>query len=86
MHSESRPRRDILDTFFPWLTLGLSAIIVANVLSFIYLASNPLVRSDGWYFLDVLVRKAVNGTLVFSDLFVKQSQLDHAQPLRRLVC
>jgi hypothetical protein len=85
MISGSRLRRRGLGTFVPWLTLSLAAIAAGNVLAFVFVAGNPLVSSDGWYFLDAFVRKAVDGTLSFSDLFEKRSQLDHAKPLHKII-
>ncbi len=42
-------------------------------------------QSDAWYFLDVFLRKAIDGHLSFTDFFVKRAGADHAQPLFKLV-
>src|SRR3546814_14806596 len=46
--------------------------------------ANPLVASDGWAFVDGVVRKAAEGNFEWQDLFFKRGALDHSQPLRKL--
>lgn len=71
-----------LAAILAWLMVILCAL---NTLYFIIRAANPLIEADGWYFLDVFVRKAIHGTLRFSDFFVKRNFDDHAQPLFKLL-
>ncbi|KGI78507.1 hypothetical protein [Oleiagrimonas soli] len=61
------------------------AAVAANTLAYIVMFSNPVIRSDAWYFLDVFVRKALDGTLRLGDFFVQRGGMDHAQPLRKLI-
>lgn len=62
------------------LALAIAALI--NVLYFIVKgAASPVLQADDWYFLDVFVRKAIEGNLSFADFFVKRNGIDHAQPL-----
>jgi len=56
-----------------------------NVGFFTRWASDPVIRSDAWYFLDVFVSKAIDGTLGMADFFVKRHGVDHAQPANKLV-
>lgn len=65
-----------------WLVL---AVAFANVTAFVVSYSNPVISSDAWYFLDVFVRKALDGTLTLGDYFARRVGLDHAQPLRKLI-
>ncbi|RAP58431.1 hypothetical protein [Oleiagrimonas sp. MCCC 1A03011] len=65
-----------------WL---IFAAVAANTLAYIVMFSNPVIRSDAWYFLDVFVRKALDGTLRLGDFFVQRGGMDHAQPLRKLI-
>ncbi|GAB2555943.1 hypothetical protein GCM10027065_28310 [Rhodanobacter koreensis] len=65
-----------------WLFVVLAAL---NALHFVLRASNPVIEADAWYFLDVFLRKAINGSLVLADFFVKRSADDHAQPLFKLL-
>lgn len=58
---------------------------LANVLYFISLAASPLIRDDGWFFLDSFYRPIVERGLQLSDFFVKRSISDHAQPLNKLL-
>src|SRR3546814_7478672 len=46
--------------------------------------ANPLVASDGWAFVDGVVRKAAEGNFEWQDLLFKRGALDHSQPLRKL--
>lgn len=59
--------------------------VIANMAAFVLLYSNAVIISDAWYFLDVFIRKALDGTLRFSDFFVYRRGLDHAQPLRKFI-
>ena len=65
--------------------LGLLVAVAVNALLYAAKAANPLIASDGWYFLDAIVRKAALGDLVPGDLFLKRGALDHSQPLRKLI-
>lgn len=67
---------------FSWLVLFA---LVVNTLAYVLSASSPLLISDAWYFLDVFIRKALDHTLHLADFFVKRSNYDHAQPLRKLI-
>lgn len=73
------------DTLVQGLFLGLLVLIAANSLLYAIQAANPLVASDGWHFVDSIVRKAAAGELSVGDLFAKRSALDHSQPLRKLI-
>lgn len=68
---------------------GLASIFVMvaalNALYFVLRVSNPVIQADAWYFLDVFLRKAINGSLGLADFFVKRSADDHAQPLFKLL-
>lgn len=61
------------------------AFVIADVFAYVLVASDPLIVQDAWYFLDVFVRQALNGTLGVTDFFVKRGNFDHAQPLRKLI-
>lgn len=52
---------------------------------FVARCADPVIQSDAWYFLDVFISKAINGTLRFSDFFIKRNGFDHAQPLFKLL-
>ena len=41
-----------------WL---VAALFLLNALYFVLRASSPVIRDDSWYFLDVFLRKAING-------------------------
>jgi len=64
-----------------WL---VAAVAFLNALGFVIRCSNPVIQSDAWYFLDVFLSKAVDGSLGIADFFVKRAGLDHAQPLFKL--
>lgn len=66
--------------------LAWVVVVVAflNTLYYVLLTSNPVIRSDAWYFLDVFLRKAADGSLGVADFFVKRNGADHAQPLLKL--
>jgi hypothetical protein len=66
---------------FAW-AIAFAALI--NVLSFVLLTANPVIRSDEWFALDVLVRKAITGNLGVADFFLRRNVTDHAQPLQKL--
>jgi len=63
----------------------VAALAFLNALYFVLRASSPLVRDDSWYFLDVFLRKAINGDLRLGDFFVRRMGADHSQPLFKLV-
>lgn len=65
-----------------WL---LAALFLLNALYFVLRAASPVIQQDAWYFLDVFLRKAIDGTLGLADFFVKRKGIDHAQPLFKLV-
>lgn len=56
-----------------------------NLAAFVIRCADPVIQSDAWYFLDVFLSKAVNGTLTVSDFFVKRYGFDHAQPLFKAI-
>jgi hypothetical protein len=58
---------------------------VINVVWFTRVAAIPLPASDAWYFLEVFVAPALDGSLALSDFFVQRSSDDHAQPLQKLI-
>ncbi|MDQ3205028.1 MAG: hypothetical protein M3Q40_00620, partial [Pseudomonadota bacterium] len=58
---------------------------VINVLWFTRFAAIPLPASDAWYFLEVFVAPALDGSLALTDFFVQRSSDDHAQPLQKLI-
>ena len=55
-----------------------------NTLAFVLQATDPVIRSDAWYFMQVFGRKFFDGTLRMADFFVKRQGPDHAQPLFKL--
>jgi len=61
------------------------AIVCANALLYAARQANPLITSDDWVYLDSFVRKAAASDLSLSDFFLKRAEMDHAQPLRRVV-
>ncbi|MGC1547377.1 MAG: hypothetical protein WA777_02505 [Rhodanobacter sp.] len=65
-----------------WLFVLLAML---NALYFVLRASSPVIQADSWWFLDVFVRKAIDGNLGFADFFIKRGGGDHAQPLFKLV-
>lgn len=69
-----------------WLLAWLAAIVfLLNTLYFVLRVSNPVIQQDDWYFLEVFLRKAIDGSLGFADFFVKRRGADHAQPLFKLI-
>lgn len=67
------------------LAYSVAALAFLNTLYFVLRATDPVMRDDDWYFLDAFLRRAIDGTLGFADLFVKRMGPDHAQPLFKLV-
>ena len=67
---------------FAW---AVACIALLNVLCFVLRSTNPVIRSDAWYTLDVFLRKAMNGSLGFADFFTRRYVDDHGQPLVKLV-
>lgn len=67
------------------LAYSVAALAFLNALYFVLRGTNPVMRDDDWYFLDVFLRKAIDGTLGFADFFVKRMGPDHAQPLFKVV-
>lgn len=41
--------------------------------------------SDGWYFVDTFLQKYYNGGVTLTDLYMKRSADDHAQPIHKLL-
>lgn len=56
-----------------------------NVLIFVLRCANPVLMSDDWYFLDVFVRKVIDGNLHFADFFVRRVGGDHSEPVIKLI-
>ena len=81
-HASSISHRVVWVRTLAW-TVALAAWI--DALYFVLRSANPVIRSDDWYSLDVFVRKAVAGQLGFIDFFARRYDLDHAQPLNKLV-
>lgn len=65
-----------------WLLVSLFAL---DTLSFVWRTTNPVIEADAWYFLDVFLRKAIDGDLEVWDFFVKRGPGDHAQPLFKIL-
>lgn len=78
-------RRPHAATTLHALAWVVGTLAMLNALYFILRVTSPVIRSDAWYFLDVFVRKAVDGQLSFTDFFVKRAGTDHALPLDKLV-
>lgn len=64
-----------------WLAI---AAVFANTAWYTWTTANPLVTSDAWDFLEIFVRKTLDGTVTIQDLFVRRGKFDHAQPLNKL--
>lgn len=77
-------RESVLVKYAHLIAWAVFLALSTNALWLIVSVSNPVIRSDAWYFLDVFVRKALNGQLQFSDFFVKRLGADHAQPMFKL--
>ena len=58
------------------LALTIYIIAFVNALIFVLLVSDPLLTQDAWYFLDVFVRHAYDGTLGIDDFYVQRAGLD----------
>jgi len=67
------------------LFLVALAVLASNAILFASRVANPLIVSDGWAFVDEVVRKTAEGNFALQDLFFKRGALDHSQPLRKLV-
>ncbi|MFL9583170.1 hypothetical protein [Stenotrophomonas sp. AB1(2024)] len=65
--------------------LALASLAFANAAVYISYASNPFVISDGWYFVDAFLQKYYNGGVTLTDLYMKRSADDHAQPIHKLL-
>ncbi len=72
-------------TVLPGLAALLCLAAVINVLWFTRVAAIPLPVSDAWYFLDVFVAPALDGSLRPADFFIQRSSDDHAQPIQKLI-
>ncbi|UHQ20010.1 hypothetical protein LVB87_02290 [Lysobacter sp. KIS68-7] len=64
---------------------ALVAATLVHAVVFIATVANPLVISDAWYFVDVFLRKYVDGQLTLGDFFAKRSAMDHALPFHKLL-
>ncbi|HEV2538429.1 MAG TPA: hypothetical protein VGU03_01870 [Frateuria sp.] len=67
------------------VTWSFVILLMVNALWFVLRASSPVIQADAWYYLDVFVRKAIDGRLQITDFFVKRSADDHALPLFKLI-
>ncbi len=67
------------------LFLILAGAAFGNAVGYVLYAGNPLVSSDAWYFIDVFLRKAMEGSATIQDYYVKRSVDDHAQPVLKLL-
>jgi hypothetical protein len=70
--------------------LGLASwaiflLIFGNLFVFVMRCANPVLMADDWYFLDVFVRKAIDGSPHFADFFVKRVSGDHSEPFIKMV-
>lgn len=68
-----------------WLAWGMFALIAANAFVYTWRAANPLVISDGWFYLGAFIEKAAKGLLTPADFFIKRTALDHSLPLHKLL-
>jgi hypothetical protein len=69
-----------------WLAVALlTALAMLNAGRYLEWVANPVIHSDGWYFLDAFVEPWVRGELDWRHFFEKRDASDHAQPLHRLV-
>ena len=75
----------LLELAFNCAFFAALALVCVNALGFTSSAANPLVSSDSWHFLDVIVRPYAGGELDLSDLLSKRNAMDHSQPLRRVI-
>lgn len=70
----------------PSLVLGLLVLaVVVNALAYTASAANPVIVSDNWFFLDRLVIPYAQGLMEPGDLLLKRGELDHSQPLQRML-
>jgi hypothetical protein len=60
-------------------------VIFGNLFAFVMCCANPVLMADDWYFLDVFVRKAIDGSPHFADFFVKRVSGDHSEPFIKMV-
>lgn len=80
-------RRDRVGNRVPIAALAgwaLLALVFANTWWFAYTASNPVVASDAWHFVESFVPHALDGTVGLAELYAKRDGFDHAQPLHKL--
>jgi len=56
-----------------------------HVLAFAWEVADPVMVSDAWHFIDLVIQPYATGELGLGDLFVKRNALDHSQPLNKLV-
>lgn len=68
-----------------WLAWLTFALIAVNAFVYTWRAANPLVISDGWFYLGAFVEKAAKGLLTPGDFFIKRTALDHSLPLHKLL-
>ena len=70
----------------PALAAALAiAALALHVLAYAWTVADPVVVSDAWHFIDLVVRPYATGDFGIGDLFVKRNALDHSQPLNKLV-
>jgi hypothetical protein len=67
------------------LMSGILLICIANALLYTKWIANPVIGRDAWYFLDVFISKHLDGSLQWTDYFVKRGASDHSQPLQKLL-
>jgi hypothetical protein len=67
--------------------LGKTIFFVAwfNAICFVLLTADPVIVQDSWYYLGAFLRHAIDGTLSYSDFFVRRAGIDHSQPLYKLI-
>jgi hypothetical protein len=82
LHGALSPRIRLAVHALAW---SIAFAALCNALFFVLRVTSPVMQSDAWYFLDVFLRKAIDGHLSIADFFVKRPQADHAQPLFKLV-
>lgn len=79
------PKRFQAGAIAPYLCGAAIVVVCVNALLFASAAANPLIMSDGWHFVDAIIRPYATGDFGFGDLFAKRGALDHSQPLRKLI-
>lgn len=67
------------------LVAGILLICIVNALFYTIWICNPVIGRDAWYFLDVFISKHLDGSLQWTDYFVKRGAYDHSQPLQKLL-